>query len=251
MKRLVSLMILCTLMTSLPAQAITWFDDGEKLHRDPFCLNAEFSFNSFYSPSLECANEEEALARSHSEICACCTALIPPELSVDAPVTWYFNPDGGRFYHRDAYCASIRSVYLPLTGTYVAESPSWWPENPCSFCAHAQLVLRGPSDIDGWNATPDEKSAFMPGVWTKPAAEAIHYSEAASAATAFLRSIRPEETYALSVAHYDHGGPDEGQNRPTYKVIATTMLRHPVAIVYVDALTGEVYHHQLAKEFEK
>lgn len=251
MKRLLSLALLFVLLTSLPAQAVTWFDDGEKLHRDPFCIEAAFSFSSFYSPSLECTTPDEALARNHSVLCESCTALVPDEYNADKPVVWYYNPDGGQFYHSDQNCAAIRSMYLPLKGVYTAESPTWQPENPCSFCAHAQLVLRGPSDIDGWNATPAEKAEFLPGVWTKPAAEAIHYSEAASAATNFLLSLRAKETYALSVAHYDHGGPDEGQNRPTYKVIATTVLRHPVAIVYVDALTGEVYHYQMAAEYEK
>lgn len=249
MKRLVSLILLCTLLTSLPAQAVTWFDDGKKLHRDPYCADAAFSFNSFYSPALECATQEEALSRSHSIVCESCTALIPDEYTADEPVIWYYNPDGGKYYHSDPNCESIRAVYLPLTGVYTADSRTWWPENPCSFCARTLQTLRSPSDVLAWNATPTEKAAFLPGVWTAPGESAIPFSEAASAATEFLQTLRPEETYTLSVAHYDHVGLAEGENRATYKVIATTLLRHPVAIVYVDALTGEVYHHQLAEEF--
>lgn len=247
MKRFVSLILLFTLLTSLPAQAATWFDDGEKLHRDPFCVEAAFSFSSFYTPSLEFASEEAA--RAHGTLCEVCPTLVTPVEGADAPVVWYYNPDGGKYLHRDAECASVSKKYTPMTGSHVAESPSWWPENPCSFCAFAQQVLLGPADFFGWNATPTEKAAFLPGVWTLPSEEAIHYSTAASAATDFLLTLRPQETYAMSVAHYDQGGPDKP--RATFKVIVTTLLRHPVCIVYVDALTGEVYHHQMAAEYEK
>lgn len=247
MKRLVSCALLLTLLTSLPAHAATWFDDGEKLHRDPFCVDAAFSFSSFYTPSLEFDTEDDA--RAHGDLCESCTALVTPVEGSDEPVIWYYNPDGGRFYHRDPECASVSKKYKPLSGQITAESPTWWPENPCNVCGFAQQVLRGPSDIDGWNATPAEKAGLLPGVWTKPAAEAIHFSTAASTAYDHLLTLRPKETYAMSVAHYDQGAPDEASTRATYKVIVTTMLRHPVAIVYVDALTGEVYHHQMAAEF--
>ena len=249
MKRFVSLALLFVLLTSLSAQAATWFDDGEKLHRDPFCTEAAFSFTSFYTPSLEFATEEDA--RAHGSICECCTALVTPVEGADGPVVWYYNPDGGKFFHRDAECPSVSKKYTPMTGSYIAESPSWWPENPCNVCGFAQQVLMGPADTFGWNATPAEKTAFLPGVWTTPSEEALHFSIAASVASDFLQTLRPQETHVMSVAHYDRGGPGDKENRATYKVIVTTLLRHPVCIVYVDALTGEVYHHQMAAEYAK
>ena len=247
MKRFVTLTLLLTLLTALPARAVTYFDDGEKLHRDPFCVDAVFSFDSFYASALQLADDEEA--RAHGVLCESCTALVPQEESTGAPVVWYYNPDGGKFLHRDAECPSVSQKYKPMTGTVVAKRPDWVPENPCNFCGFTQQVLRGPSDTFGWNATPAEKAAFLPGVWTEPSAEAVHFSIAASAASDFLQKLRPQETYVMSIAHYDHGGPSEGENRATYKVIVTTLLRHPFCIVYVDALTGEVYHHQMAAEF--
>lgn len=246
MKRILALTMALLFVMALPARAATWFDDGEMLHRDPFCVDAAFSFSSFYTPSLESATEEEA--RALGTLCESCTALVTPVEGADDPVVWYYNPDGGKYYHRNAECPSIRAKYLPLTGQITAESPTWLPENACSVCGFAQQVLHGPSDSFGWNATPAEKAAFLPGIWTQPSDEAIHFSAAADAAYEFLLALRPKEVYVMSVAHYDQGGPDEP--RTTYKVIATTLLRHPVCIVYVDALTGEVYHHQLAEEYK-
>ena len=107
MKRFVSLALLLVLLTSLPAQAATWFDDGEKLHRDPFCMEAAFSFASFYTPSLEFASEEDA--RAHGSICECCTALVTPVEGADDPVVWYYNPDGGKFFHSEN-CAFVKNT---------------------------------------------------------------------------------------------------------------------------------------------
>lgn len=248
MKRIIPLLA-ALLLATLPAQAITWFDDGEKLHRDPFCVDAAFSFDSFYTPALQLANVDEA--RAHGVLCESCTTLSGPAADADEPVPWYYNPDGGRYYHRNADCPSISQKYRPLTNSIVAESPDWWPENPCKVCGYAQQVVHGPSDLFAWEAPPAEKAQLLPGVWTAPAEDALHYSIAASAACDFLQTLYPKETCALSVAHYDHGGPSEGENRPTYKVVALSMLQHPLAIVYVDALTGEVYHHQLAADYAK
>ena len=53
----------------------------------------------------------------------------------------------------------------------------------------------------------------------------------------------------MSVAHYDQVEPDVP--RATFKVIVTTAFRKPVCIVYVDALTGEIYQLQWAEEYDK
>lgn len=245
MKRLISLMLLMMLLTSLPAQAATWFDDGEKLHRDPFCMEAAFSFSSFYTPSLEFTTEEEA--RAHGAVCECCTALVVPVEGADAPVVWYYNPDGGKYLHRDAECASVKKKYTPMTGSYVAESPDWMPENPCNVCGIPNLVLRSPSDTRGSNADDLEKAELLPGVWTLPSENAIPQERVIEITNAYLKTLLPEKQYTCTIAHYDQVSPEEA--RETWKVVVTTLLRHPVCIVYVDALTGEVYHRQMAAEY--
>lgn len=249
MKRFVSAILLFTLLTSLPAQAATWFDDGEKLHRDPFCMEAAFSFDSFYTPSLEFASEEDA--RAHGSICECCTALVASVEGADVPVVWYYNPDGGKYLHRDAECPSVKKKYTPMTGTIVAERPDWMPENPCNVCGIPNPVLRSPSDTRSWNADAIEKAKLLPGVWTTPAGNAILQENAVEVVNDYLKQLLPEKQYVCTVAHYSQGGPGEREARATYKVIVTTLLRHPVCIVYVDALTGEVYHHQMAAEYAK
>ena len=243
MKRICSLVLLMLLLTALSAQAVPWFDDGEKLHLDPFCPEAAFSFESFYTPAVEFASEDDA--RAHGKVCEFCTALYSP--AADVAVTWYYNPDGGRYVHRDANCISVSGKYTPMTGTLVADRFDWLPENACSICGFAQRILRGPSDRFAWEATPDEKTSFLPGVWTRPSAEAMHYSLAASAAYDHLLTLREREVYVLSVAHYDQAMPS--LPRATYKVIALSDLGHPIAVIYVDAMTGEVYHHQLAAAY--
>lgn len=245
MKRLVSCVLLLTLLTTLPAHAATWFDDGEKLHRDPFCVDAAFSFSSFYTPSLEFSSEDDA--RDHGDLCESCTALVAPVEGADEPVIWYYNPDGGRFYHRDAECASVSKKYKPLSGQITAESPAWWPDNPCNICGIPDMVLRSPSDTRGNNADDLEKTKLLPGVWTLPSENAISKEKVIEIVNAYTKTLLPDKQYGGLIAHYDQGGPEEA--RETWKFIVTTLLRHPVCIVYVDALTGEVYHHQMAAEF--
>lgn len=245
MKRFVSAILLFTLLTSLPAQAATWFDDGEKLHRDPFCVDAAFSFSSFYTPSLEFATEDDA--RAHGTLCESCTSLVTPVEGADKPVVWYYNPDGGRYYHRDAECASVSKKYKPLTGQITAERPDWLPENPCNVCGIPNAVLRSPSDTRGCNADDLEKTKLLPGIWTMPSDSAISHEKVVEITDAYLKTLLPEKQYTCTIAHYDQGTPEDA--RETWKVVVTTLLRHPVCIVYVDALTGEVYHHQMAAEF--
>ena len=247
MKRFVSLALLFVLLTSLPAQAATWFDDGEKLHRDPFCMEAAFSFTSFYTPSLEFATEEAA--RAHGSVCECCTALVTPVEGADGPVVWYYNPEGGKFFHRDAECPSVSKKYKPMTGSYVAEHPYWMPENPCNVCGIPNLVMRSPSDTRSSNADDAEKTELLPGVWTMPSAESLPQERVIGIVNAYIKTLLPEKQYTCTIAHYDQCSPEEA--RETWKVVVTTLLRHPVCIVYVDALTGEVYHHQMAAEYEK
>ena len=247
MKRFVSLALLLILLTSMPAQAATWFHDGEILHRDPFCMEAAFSFDSFYTKSSEFASAEEA--RTHGAICECCTAIVIPVEGADAPVVWYANPNGGRYLHRDPECVSVSKKYQPLTEKITAERPDWLPENPCNVCGIPDAVLRSPSDTRSSNADDAEKAKLLPGIWTLPSEHAISQEKVLEITNAYVKQILPEKQYACTIAHYDQVSPAE--SRETWKVIVYTVLRHPVCIVYVDALTGEVYHHQMAQKFEK
>lgn len=49
-------------------------------------------------------------------------ATEPPRTTVTpappASTTLYYNPNGGSYYHLDAYCPSVKEEYLPLTGTF-------------------------------------------------------------------------------------------------------------------------------------
>ena len=247
MKRLLSLMLFLMLLPSLPAQAATWFDDGEKLHRDPFCMEALFSFSSFYTPSLEFASVADA--RAHGTVCECCTALVAPADEADAPVVWYRNPNGGEYLHRDPECVSVSRKYTPMTEEITADRPDWMPENPCNVCGIPDAVLRSPSDTRGNNADDAEKAKLLPGVWTLPSENAISKEKVIEIVNAYLKTLLPEKQYGGLIAHYDQGSPED--TRETWKFVVTTLLRHPVCIVYVDALTGEIYHHQMAAEYGK
>lgn len=52
----------------------------------------------------------------------------------DTPV--YYNPDGGKYYHSDAYCSSVKDKYLPLQGfTYGELEDSPYDKlTPCPYC---------------------------------------------------------------------------------------------------------------------
>ena len=39
----------------------------------------------------------------------------------DDDLELFYNPEGGQYYHADAYCSSVRDQYLPLTGFTYAE----------------------------------------------------------------------------------------------------------------------------------
>ena len=62
----------------------------------------------------------------------------------------YYNPDGGQYYHSDAYCKSVKDRYLPLTGfTYgELETGSFAKLDACASCAPPKRV----AEIESLNA---------------------------------------------------------------------------------------------------
>ena len=69
----------------------------------------------------------------------------PPD---DTPI--YYNPVGGKYYHEDQYCSSVKSTYLPLKAiTYqqLNEDSAFSKLTPCSHCA--QIMKK--TEIDAIN----------------------------------------------------------------------------------------------------
>ncbi len=60
----------------------------------------------------------------------------------DDSVPLYYNPDGGQYYHSDAYCKSVKDRYLPLTGfTYgELENDPYIKLTVCPSCAPPKRV---------------------------------------------------------------------------------------------------------------
>ena len=255
MKRLVPVLA-ALLLAALPAHAETWFPDvsGTVIHRDPFCMERTFSLDSFFLPALqvapgeivtddssdmtqECTTKEIITADASYTVCPHCYA---PSVEIPESTELYYNPAGGTKLHRNP-------EYRPLKN--INEATSAIPQEHCNFCGPRFMTTA--SDTYAWNATAAGKALILPGLWTTPSEEAIHYSAAADAAYDYLLTMlpKPRDHYAMSVAHYDQVGPDE--NHATFKVIVTTAFREPVCIVYVDALTGEIYQLQWAEEYDK
>ena len=257
MKRL-SMITLLLVVLALPAQAETWFPDvsGTLIHRDPFCSERLFTMESFVLPAIQVSPVDIIPAddsttareiRTANASYAVCPHCDGPSVEVPESTGLYYNPAGGTKLHRNPDCPSVARKYKPMRNINEAIGPI--PQEHCNFCG--PRFMTSPADIYGWNATPEEKALILPGVWTVPSEEAIHYSAAADAAYEFLlsRLPKPREYYAMSVAHYDQVAPDTP--RATYKVIVTSAFRSPVGIVYVDALTGEVFQHHIAVETGK
>ena len=61
----------------------------------------------------------------------------------------YYNPDGGKNYHEDQYCAAVKSRYLPLTKiTYAELNTAYSHLTPCPSCAR----IMKKTEIDALNA---------------------------------------------------------------------------------------------------
>ena len=65
----------------------------------------------------------------------------------------YYNPDGGKKYHANARCSTVRSAYLPMTAITYGEL-SRYPHTqltPCGSCGAPER----PETVDAWNDAID------------------------------------------------------------------------------------------------
>ena len=61
----------------------------------------------------------------------------------------YYNPTGGKYFHQDQYCSSVKSRYLPLTPTTYGELEELF-EKPTA-CKHC-VTIKTKAEIDALNA---------------------------------------------------------------------------------------------------
>ena len=66
----------------------------------------------------------------------------------------YYNPDGGKKYHADARCSSVRSAYLPMTAISYGDLMRYpyTQLTPCGTCGAPER----PETVDAWNAAIDQ-----------------------------------------------------------------------------------------------
>ncbi len=245
MKRaLLLLLSACLMALAAPACADTFFveDDGPIIHRDPLCVRLAPSEASLYGRTVTFSSWDELYAAPEGYLpCADCCA----DSFTAAPYAsevYYYNPDGGQRLHADPNCRSVASAYLPLQGVVSAAEVDA-SASYCPFCC-VPAALPGSAAAACFD-TLERKAAMLPGVWTLPSAGAISEEEAYQIAKRYVQD-QPElmglfagGLFSCGVTHYDAGGADYPQE--TYKVLVTTVLRSPVATVYVDAITGEAY----------
>lgn len=177
--------------------------------------------------------------------------------STHADATIWFGEENGHRLHRDHFCRN-RSLNIPNpfehTFDYedaqaVYNSGEWLVCSNCYtdfFANSEESIPQSFNDI--WNASLEEKSAMLPGVWTLPSDQAISAEEAyqtakecAAANPELSRYLNANALCTVSVFHYDAASTHAMEQRETYKALITTPLREPIGVVLIDALSGEVY----------
>lgn len=178
-------------------------------------------------------------------------------MGTTAHATIWFGEENGHRLHRDPFCRNrglnnpnpfehtfdyedAQAVYnsgelLVCTNCYTD-----------SFANPKETFPESFSDI--WNASLEEKSTMLPGVWTLPSERAISPEEAyqtakecAASNPELSRYLNADALCTVSVFHYDAASAHTMEQRETYKALVTTPLREPVGVVLIDALSGEVY----------
>lgn len=247
MKRILALTLMFTLLSILSAQAEIWFPDssGTLLHRDPFCIERTLTLESYFMPSLQFDSKEVIEAAGAYAICPNCDVDTPAE--PPAAVKLYYNPDGGERLHYDPECPSVSARYLPMISAELAAEETR-PAKLCSYCAPHSM--ESPADARAWNASIEKKADYLPGVWTLPSEHSLSADEAYTIAREWIQDNLPTRTYSVCPMHYDHGL-TVGDQHETYKVIITTALRHPLHVLYLDAVSGEVYCVETAMDSYK
>lgn len=241
---LAAALLLCLCLSS--AFAAAWFTepDTAMLHRDPFCINIRLG-TALHAPTIWFDSIDAIYQQGDHLLCTTCAGAFPDAQPPAPAKTLYYNPEGGKYWHTDQNCHTIKDAYLPLSGEMPAADAEHSGLRPCPICNAIQPQnLQNAMQV--WNATLEEKAAVLPGVWTSPSANALSPEEAWARATAFIEGSAaimghfPSGVYTDCIYHYDTAG-DPQLAREHYRVLVTTPLQEPVAIIYVDALTGEIY----------
>ena len=246
MQRSILILLLSALLIgACAAQAETWFPDsaGTLIHRDPFCPDRTLTLDSYVLPSRQYASKEEILREGAYAVCDCCDILLPAEAA--SPLQLYYNPDGGERLHHDPDCPSVSARYRPMVSADNVPEQQL-PAKLCSICAI--LPMQSPSDTHAWNADLAEKARILPGIWTTTSEHALSAEEAYFAALDWMANHLPDRVYSICPMHYDHGM-KAGDLQESYKIIVTTALRHPVCVLYMDAISGEIYGIERSAEF--
>ncbi len=77
------------------------------------------------------------IVQTEAEIAASTLTTIVPTATPDPGMTLYYNPSGGRLYHKDPNCSSLLPEYLPLTASFYysdASSSRFSQLEPCGRC---------------------------------------------------------------------------------------------------------------------
>lgn len=174
-----------------------------------------------------------------------------------AHATVWFGEENGHTLHRDPFCKSrwlstpnpFDCVFDYENAQAVYNSGEWLVCSDCYidfFTDSEESIPESFSDI--WNASLEERTLMLPGVWTLPTEQAISPEEAyqtakegAAANPELSRYLNADALCTVSVFHYDAAGTHAMEQRETYKALVTTPLREPIGVVLIDALSGEVY----------
>lgn len=227
------------LLSTNAALATPFFPDGDILHRDPFCARRELSEASYFAAAVSMTDPDVIVESGEYILCADCMCPLPNNELQNG--SYYYNPNGGMRLHSDPDCPGVSAKYKPLVP--VTEDMTHLLTQPCSFCWRPADLIGSSAQADIWNATTFEKAGMLPGVWTAPSSRSISEENAYAIARCYLTEHYPDVILPIDAMHYDHGVTrDDG--RETYRVLATTALRIPVCVIYIDAVTGEVYRVQ-------
>lgn len=236
------------LCLAVSASASVFFvEEGSPvIHRDPFCEDIAPGDLPEKMTVVRFSSWDEIYASAEGYLpCQDCCPLYPfTQDDAETPECYYYNPEGGHMLHTDRNCPTVAAEFRPLQGVMDAVNGDIGGFTFCPICAGTSQAVHEFTLADFF-LTQEQKAALLPGVWTLPSEQAISEEDALQVTRAYVRG-RPEfmryfsnGLFTCGVTHYDVGCASHPQE--TYKVLVTTVLRKPVGIVYVDAISAEVY----------
>lgn len=234
--------VLLCLFSAASADAFFLDGDGPMLHRDPLCDRLALTDQPLRTVDFSSWDEVNDAPEGYPT-CSQCVGLYPAFVAdAQPPRSYYYNPDGGTMLHTDANCPSVGEAYRPLNKIINAVDAREY--TLCPVCA-AQRPNDGAFSLACCFEPLKEQATLLQGVWTLPSQTAISADEAYRIARDYVQTlpnVKPDFAdglFTIGVTHYDVGMPSHPKE--TYKALVTTVLRSPVGVVCVDALTGEVY----------